>query len=190
MIVENGGVFDSSFASGGVTVGSMEGAGSFDLGANSLTTGTNNLSTTVSGIIADGGLNGGIAGSLTKTGTGNLILTSANSYSGGTEVTGGTLTAQNGGALGSGSVMIQDGTLAAAGGPLTLNVGGDYAQGNFGGLGLTLYGAGAGQHDVLDVTGGAQLGGTVQLFSSGGYAPVLGQQFVVLDALWACYRHF
>jgi hypothetical protein len=35
-------------------MGSIEGAGTYSLGANQLTVGSNNLSTTVSGVIADG----------------------------------------------------------------------------------------------------------------------------------------
>jgi len=50
-----------------------------------LTVGENNSSTTYSGILSGGG-------SFTKTGTGNLTLSGANAYSGGTTVSAGTLT--------------------------------------------------------------------------------------------------
>jgi autotransporter-associated beta strand protein len=53
--------------------------------------------TTLSGVIADGG--GG--GALTKTGTGTLVLTAANTYTGGTTISTGTLQLGNGGATGS-----------------------------------------------------------------------------------------
>ena len=47
-----GGAFDmSSLSTGGMTAGSIEGAGTFSLGSNRLTVGSNNLSTTVSGLI-------------------------------------------------------------------------------------------------------------------------------------------
>ena len=49
------------------------------LGVNNLTVGSNNLSTTFSGVIQDGG-------SLTKVGRGTLILTNANTYTGGTTI--------------------------------------------------------------------------------------------------------
>lgn len=56
---------------------------------------------------------GGEALKLVKGGEGTLALTgTGNNYSGGTEVTGGTLVAAHGGALGSGSVTIAGGTLA------------------------------------------------------------------------------
>ena len=55
----------------GVTTGSIEGSGLVFLGGVNLTVGTNNLSTTFSGLMQDGGISGGTGGSLTKTGTGN-----------------------------------------------------------------------------------------------------------------------
>jgi hypothetical protein len=42
--------------------------------------GSNNLSKTLSGVIQDGGFNGGTGGSLTKIGTGTLSLTNSNTY--------------------------------------------------------------------------------------------------------------
>ena len=66
------------------TVGSFSGAGSIDLGANTLTAGASNASTTFSG-----GITG--TGGLVKDGTGTLNLTGTNSYSGGTTVNGGIL---------------------------------------------------------------------------------------------------
>jgi hypothetical protein len=66
-ITNAGGLFDiSSLFSGGITAGSIEGAGTYSLGSKSLTVGGNNLSTEVSGTIADGGFNGGTGGSLVK----------------------------------------------------------------------------------------------------------------------------
>ena len=66
------------------TVGSLAGAGSVTLGSATLTAGGNNTSTTFSGII-------GGTGGLTKVGTGTLILSGANTYTGATNVNAGTL---------------------------------------------------------------------------------------------------
>jgi autotransporter-associated beta strand protein len=68
-----------------MTAGSIEGAGTFSLGPNQLTVGSNNLSTEVSGVIR------GTGGSLVKVGTGTLTLSGTNSYTGATVVAGGTL---------------------------------------------------------------------------------------------------
>ncbi|TAJ40538.1 MAG: autotransporter domain-containing protein [Reyranella sp.] len=82
---------DISGSTSGTTAGSIEGAGQVQLGANNLAVGGNNLSTTMSGVISDGGTFGGTGGSLTKVGTGTLILSGINTYTGGTTVSGGTL---------------------------------------------------------------------------------------------------
>ena len=87
-----GASLDLSGASGGRTIQDLAGvAGSkISLGSNSLTVGTAN-DTTFAGVIADGGQEGGYEGSLVKQGSGTLILTGANTYTGGTTVLGGTL---------------------------------------------------------------------------------------------------
>jgi len=101
-ITNAGGKLDMSFLnSGGMTAGSIEGAGDHFLGSALLTVGSNNRSTEVSGVIADGGENGGTGGGLDKVGAGTLILTGANTYTGGTTISGGTLQLGNGGTSGS-----------------------------------------------------------------------------------------
>src|SRR4029077_11986616 len=102
----------STLTSAGMTSGSIEGAGTYTLGSKQLTTGLNNLSTVVSGVIADGGAAGGTSGSLIKVGTGTLTLSGANTYTGNTAVNGGTLLVN--GSLGPGSVDVSSG--AALGG--------------------------------------------------------------------------
>ena len=78
-----GGTFDlNSFNQ---TIGSLAGAGSVTLGAATLTTGSDNTSTTFSGTISG-------TGGLTKIGAGTLVLTGNNPYSGATAVNGGRLT--------------------------------------------------------------------------------------------------
>jgi autotransporter-associated beta strand protein len=105
----------------GVTIGSLAGAGSVLLGANTLTIGSNNLSTTFSGVIQD-------SGGLTKTGSGTLTLTGSNTYTGNTTVTAGVLGISNtlGSGAGTGSVNVQAGTLAGKGiisGAVTIGTG-------------------------------------------------------------------
>jgi len=111
----------------GVTIGSIEGTGTIALGANNLTVGSNNLSTTFAGVIQDGGPFGGDGpGSLTKIGTGTLILTNANTYTGGTTIArGGILanTTTTGSSTGTGAVNVNAGTLGGSGiiaGPVTV----------------------------------------------------------------------
>jgi fibronectin-binding autotransporter adhesin len=95
-VTNAGGAVDFSGTSGPagnnrITAGSIEGAGTYNLGANRLVVGLNGLSTTVSGTINDGGLSGGSGASLIKVGAGTLTLSGANTYTGATGVLGGTL---------------------------------------------------------------------------------------------------
>jgi autotransporter-associated beta strand protein len=94
----------------GMTVGSIEGDGLVALGSNNLTVGSNNLSTTFSGVIQDGG-------SLTKIGMGTLELTGSNTYVGGTTIEGGKLVVNNmsGSGTGRGAVQVNAGTLVGRG---------------------------------------------------------------------------
>src|SRR5436190_22703238 len=70
----NGNLVISQHRSSPLMIGSVEGDGLVFLGASALSVGSNNRSTTFSGIIQDGGTGGGTGGSLTKIGTGTLIL--------------------------------------------------------------------------------------------------------------------
>jgi autotransporter-associated beta strand protein len=106
----------SDLTSGGTTAGSIEGAGTYFLGANALTVGLNNLNTEVSGTIEDGGDNGGTGGSLIKVGTGTLTLSGANTYSGGSNFNGGILAVSSDSNLGTGPLSFDGGTLQALAG--------------------------------------------------------------------------
>jgi autotransporter-associated beta strand protein len=98
------------------TIGSIEGNGVVFLGAQNLMVGNNNLSTTFSGLMQDGPYFG-TGGSLTKIGNGKLTLSKANTYTGGTTVSKGTLLVTNrtGSATGTGAVQVNKGTLGGTG---------------------------------------------------------------------------
>jgi autotransporter-associated beta strand protein len=108
----------------GVTVGSIEGNGAVFLGRNILTVGSNDLTTSFSGVIEDGGAGGG----LTKTGASSLTLRGSNSYGGSTTVRSGILfvDALQGSGTGDGPVIVAGGTLGGIGiiaGPVAVGTG-------------------------------------------------------------------
>jgi fibronectin-binding autotransporter adhesin len=103
IIANAGGTFDSSGSSHPLTVGSIEGAGTFQVGGGTLIAGALNTDTTVSGIITNGGSQGGSNAKFTKTGTGKLTLTGPSTYTGATTVNAGILSTNlltNGGVAG------------------------------------------------------------------------------------------
>ena len=102
----------------GVSIGSIQGSGLVFLGALNLTVGTNNRSTTFSGLIQDGRPSQtGSGGSLTKVGTGTLVLRNSNTYSGGTAINGGKLVINNetDSGTGIGPVQVNSGRLGGKG---------------------------------------------------------------------------
>jgi outer membrane autotransporter protein len=109
IITNSGGTFDiSGLTSVGATAGSIQGAGTFQLGSKALTVGSNNLSTEVTGALV------GTGGGLTKVGTGTLTISGLNNtYSGGTSVTGGTVAVKSDTNLGTGPLTLDGGTLQA-----------------------------------------------------------------------------
>jgi outer membrane autotransporter protein len=116
-ITNAGGTFDiSGLSSAGTTAGSIEGAGSYVLGSKNLTTGSNDASTTVDGVIS------GSNGSLTKVGAGTMTLTAVNTYTGATTISGGTLALSGNGDISASSGVRVDGTFdaSAANGPFVL----------------------------------------------------------------------
>lgn len=92
-----------------VTIGSLEGDGRVVL-TSDLTIGSNDLSTTFSGIMQGFGL-------VTKTGRGILTLSGANTYTSGTLISSGTLVVTNtvGFGTGTGFVQVNAGTLSGGG---------------------------------------------------------------------------
>ena len=140
------------------TIGSLAGAGAVTLGSAKLTTGGDNSSTNFSGMMSG-------TGGLTKTGSGTLVFSGTNSYSGGTLITLGILRAGATNAfspvsthtVSAGTVLdLNDfnqtiGALAGAGsvalGSGTLTTGGNHASTTFSGVasgkgGLTKNGMG------------------------------------------------
>ena len=175
----------SELTSAGMTAGSIEGGGTIFLGSKNLAVGGNNLSTTFSGVLQDGGTGGGTGGSLTKTGTGTLTLSGINTYAGPTAVNAGILQVDGSIATSALTTVNAGGTLAGIGtvGNTQINSGGIFAPGTPGvaGTSITVAGNLAFQSGAFylvqasfatasfaDVTGTATLAGTV--LAAGSYA--------------------
>ncbi|HEY3762035.1 MAG TPA: polysaccharide lyase family protein [Verrucomicrobiae bacterium] len=123
----------------GGTPGSFIGAGSVSSTNPTWRIGAKNTTNTYAGVIADAGVT-----SVIKIGTGTLILTGANTYSGSTTVSGGILMANSsaGSATGIGAVSVNSGGILGGigivSGAVTVNSGGGFAPGNpFGTLTLS-----------------------------------------------------
>jgi autotransporter-associated beta strand protein len=111
-----------------VTIGSLEGDGLVFLGAKILSVGNTSSDTVFSGVVQDGGIGGGSGGALTKLGTGTLTLRGANSYTGLTTVSAGSLVIANrsGSGTGTGAVKVNAGRIGGNGtiaGALTIGTG-------------------------------------------------------------------
>ena len=132
-------------------------------------------------------LSGGISGNggLAVSGGGTVKLSSANTYAGGTSLSSGMIMAGNQGALGTGAVTQSGGTLETDNVNHTIAMG-STAGNNFdqtgGTLTLNLNGApGAGNNDVVNVTGTATLGGNLKLvYNAGALAPAQSETYTVI----------
>jgi autotransporter-associated beta strand protein len=192
------GTVDMSFlSSAGMTMGSIEGAGTISLSSLNLAVGGNNLTTTFAGVLQDGGLSGGTGGSLTKVGTGTLTLAGNNTYTGATVVNSGGLIVNgfNGSSslttVNNGAVLGGTGTV----GNTQINSGGTFAPGSGApGTSITVRGNLAFQSGAIylvqlnststssaNVTGTASLGGAVQAV----FAPGIGNPAKSYDILHA-----
>jgi autotransporter-associated beta strand protein len=137
-------------------------------------TGSNTGSNTIASLISNSD-KGGVVG-ITKTGAGTWVLTGNNTYTGPTTVQQGTLSAV---AMG-GNLVLSGGTVAPGVGVGTLSVGGSFTQSAGAALAIDL--ASASSFDVVNVTGGATLGGSIQVSLLGGFNPAVGSTFDVLTS--------
>ncbi|MET4485864.1 autotransporter domain-containing protein [Bradyrhizobium sp. LA7.1] len=164
-ITNTGGTVDiSSLTSTGMTAGSIEGAGSYVLGAKTLTTGGNNASTQVDGVIS------GTDGGLTKVGTGTLTLTGGNSYTGATTVSAGTLALSGFGIISGSSLVTVNATLDISAiipsfAAVSTLAGNSSGVVNLGNKGLFITNGSTEFAGVIQGTGGLEVGGGTQTLS-------------------------
>ena len=191
--------FSQSTGSAGdhkLSAGSLNGGGFFRLGQNELTVGGNNLSTNVTGVIANGGLGGGTGASLVKTGTGTMILSGNNTYTGATTVNGGML-AVNGSIVASSGVTVNGGGMLAGTGTVrnALISGGVFMAGGgtaassmtvtgtlgFNAASTYLINVNPTTASFANVSGAATLGGATvnAIFANGSY---IAKQYTILNA--------
>jgi hypothetical protein len=106
----------------------------------------------------------------------------ADTYAGPTQILGGALFVASDTSLGAGSVT-NDASLGTAAGQHAIRVGGDYVQGTSATLTLGLGGTAQGStYDYVAIAGHATLGGTLAVQAAAGFAPAVGQQFIVVQA--------
>jgi len=126
-------------------------------------------SATHSGTISDFGLSSGI---VTKTGGGTLMLNNANTHTGGTNVTGGTLMTTNPDAIGTGDLNVNTAGTFVPMGPV--NVGGNFALNAGGILSINVDDGG-----IVNVAGNADIADG-NLVAAG--AVERGDEFVLIDS--------
>jgi hypothetical protein len=193
----NGSLDISGHLNPGLTLSSIEGDGNVFLGANKLRVGSNNLNTTFSGVIQDGGSFGGSGGSLAKRGTGTLILSGINTYTGDTNIGNGVLqvdgsitsnTFVHSRLAGTGTIYgsVTNNSLGRVspgmlGVPGALTVVQNYMQAQSATLMIQIAGMNTGQFSVLNVLGTADLNGNLDPVLLNGFVPDIGQSFTFLN---------
>ncbi|MBN3857140.1 MULTISPECIES: acid phosphatase [unclassified Paraburkholderia] len=177
----------TEIASGYPVMDDDEGWGRLNMFAAADGYGVFNGSVTVSMDATKGGFNAAdtwrndISGSgkLTLQGSGTLKLAGNNTYSGGSQVTGGVLEADSANAFGSGDVYVGGGAVAIAASATPVTVTGKYTQLAGTTLQLALDGNGGGRLRV-----GGQLtiaGGTLHVSFVNGYTPKAGDTLDLID---------
>lgn len=119
------------------------------------------------------------AGLLTKNGSGTLILTGNNSFSGGSLVNAGALQADSANAFGSGEVYLKAGSVICNA-PAAVAVAGKFTQLSGSTLQLNLR---SNTQGTLAVTGTAHIsGGTLNIQFATGYTPAIGDTLTLITA--------
>jgi autotransporter-associated beta strand protein len=117
---------------------------------------------------------------VTKQGSGTLLINGPEaSQSGSLNVTEGTLSGD--GAI-SGSINISGGTVAPGSNTGSLHVKNNFTFGSAGVLQIELGGSSTQNYDSLNVSGVANLAGTIDVTLIDNYEPVIGQAFLILTA--------
>lgn len=161
-VTNAGGTVDiSGLASTGTTAGSIEGAGNYVLGANTLTAGSLNNSTQVDGVIS------GVGGGLIKVGTGTLTLAGINTYTGATTISAGSLAISGVGSISSSSVVTVEATFDISASSVAFNAittlaGSSSGIVNMGGNGLVITNGSTEFAGVIQGTGGLEIAGGTQ----------------------------
>ena len=123
----------------------------------------------------------GGTGKLIKQGTGTLRLAGANSWTGGTELSAGTLQGDSAAAFGAGDVYVSGGTLVANA-PAPLKVAGKYTQLSSGTTLELDLGAAGSQGSLAVATTATIAGGTLRVKFVNGYKPKAGDVLTVITA--------
>jgi fibronectin-binding autotransporter adhesin len=137
------------------------------------------------------------SGAFAQIGPGATVLTAANTYSGDTNINGGTLQVDGsiasantlvnpGGALAGigviGGNLFNSGVVSPGDSPGTLTVNGNYTQSAAGTLRIEIGGLALPQHDLLQMSGNATLDGALQLVRLNSFAPLGGDSVIILSA--------
>lgn len=117
------------------------------------------------------------SGTLIKQGTGTLKLGGDNTYSGGTDIQGGTIEADSATAFGVGSVSNESGTVVENVDGL-VNIKNDYNQSQNSTLELSI----ESKDDVLEVDGNATFNGKLKLDFSNSYIPTSGMTIIKFNS--------